>query len=135
MRLNLGKAAPGKSVVDTKPLPAPAKVGGDPARQILEQSGVITRSNGEAPEISKILDMKGLSRDEIAGRLKDLAFFSELENVRLQATKLALELHGDLRRDVENRVPNLTFVLQQFTDGGVPQSLDAILTPRDITNV
>lgn len=91
---------------------------------ILQESGIVSRIAEKKSEISRFLDVEGMSRTDCARRVSDLARLSDDERVQLKATELALKLHGELdRKDRDTGKVQINFI------GATPEMLN-ILIPR-----
>lgn len=96
----------------------------DPAaRDILSQSGLIPSANDAASKMSNRLDAVGLSRDDLAFELKLLVSGAQTEQTKLAATKLALEIHGELKSQEQGGAVNINII-------GADAETLAILIPR-----
>ena len=91
---------------------------------ILQEAGLVPKSPEKKSEISRFLDDQGMGRIDCSRRISDLAHHSDDERVQLQATALALKLHGDLdRKDKDVGRVQINFI------GATPEMLN-ILIPR-----
>ena len=103
------------------------------AREVLAEAGVTHKStNGAKKSISSILDRNGLSREDVIEQLRELARYAEKEETRLHASKLALELHGELKKNETGTIPQFTFIIQGHDGSEQNMQLNTILTPREI---
>ena len=104
-----------------------------PATEVLAESGIIASkpTNGKSKAISDILNSKGMSREEIVEELRQIARFAEKEETRLHANKLALELHGELKKNETSQIPAFTFIIQGADGAQQNMMLNTILTPRE----
>lgn len=81
--------------------------------------------NAEQERITEILDSTGASVEEACGTLANLMSSSDMDQVRLNAAKEVLELHG-VKEDshvVDNRI-------QIVINGDVPDTPPAIFNPQ-----
>jgi len=103
------------------------------AQEVLAEAGVTRKSpSGAKKSISAILDQNGLSREDVIEQLRELARFAEKEETRLHASKLALELHGELKKNDAGTIPQFTFIIQGYDGSQQNMQLNTILTPREI---
>ena len=90
--------------------------------EVLKEAGVLhQKANGK---FSHILDEHGLSLENTASRLRELAESSD-QNIRFRANELVIKAHGILKDDDEKQTPSITFVIQSDN-----VNLLQILTPR-----
>ena len=83
--------------------------------------------NADQERITEILDSTGASVEEACGTLAHLMGSSDMDQVRLNAAKQVLELHG-VKEDssiVDNRI-------QIMINGDIPDRPPAIFNPKRI---
>lgn len=74
--------------------------------------------------MAPLLVEEGLGLEEIARKLNTFASYSDDESIQFQATKLALQLHGELEKD------NAKETGVQIVFNGVSPEMMAVLVPR-----
>lgn len=91
---------------------------------ILQEAGLVSRTPEKVSEISRFLDSEGMARVDCSRKIAVLAHHSEDEKIQLEATKLALRLHGELDKEKrESSKVQINFI------GATPEMLN-ILIPR-----
>lgn len=94
----------------------------DNAIEVLKAANIDQR-RGKS-RMSPLLCDEGLGLEEIARKLHGFASYSDDESIQFQATKLALQLHGELDKDgKESGGVQINFV-------GVTPELLQVLIPR-----
>ncbi len=84
--------------------------------------------NADQERITEILDSTGASVEEACGTLANLMGSSDMDQVRLNAAKEVLNLHGINKEDaqvVDNRI-------QIVINGDIPDRPPAIFNPKRI---
>lgn len=91
---------------------------------ILQEAGIVSHTPEKKSQISQFLDNEGMDRASCSKRISTLAYNSEDEKIQLQATVLALKLHGELdKKEKDTGRVQINFI------GATPEMLN-ILIPR-----
>jgi hypothetical protein len=93
------------------------------ALEVLKAAGV--NSKRGSSRMSPLLSDEGLGLEEIARKLSNFASYSEDETIQFNATKLALQLHGELDKDGADKNAGV-----QINFVGVTPELLSVLIPR-----
>lgn len=109
-------------LIDVSKLVEPAGI-----RSILKESGILSKGNPkDEKNLSSVLESSGLGLSEVLSRVRQLSEDGETDGVRLQANKMALEMHGVLRQEVSKVIPSVSITIIDSASVAV----NPILIPR-----